>query len=118
MYIAEVLQYWTFTVHRSFVRLCFLFSSPYLSMTRLSGMSKVETDFKRVIMQGTVLGCLSYSFVASGVFFPLNSLSPWSRVNPALGIREDDVLNQGGLLAVKIVNDFGDHMLRFQQRKL
>lgn len=69
-------------------------------------------------MQDTDPGCLCYSFVASGVFSPLNSLSPGSRVNSALGSREDDVLNQGGLLAVKTVSDFGEHTLRFQQRKL
>lgn len=39
-------------------------------------------------------------------------------MNPALGSREADVLNQGGLLAVKVMSDFGDHTLGFQQRKL
>jgi len=87
-------------------------------MTTLFSTSEVETRFKRVIMQGTVPGCLCYSFFANGTFFPLNSLSPWSRVKPALGSREDDVLNQGGLLTVKIMSDFGDRTLRFQQRKL
>lgn len=117
MSTTEVLQYWTVTVHHNFAWLCFFFSSPYPIMTRLFSMSKAEI-FKRVILQGTIPDCLCYSFVASGVFFPMNSHSLWSRVNPALGSREADVLNQGGLLAVKVMSDFGDHMLGFHQRKL
>lgn len=68
---------WVATVHHSFVQLCSLLSSPYLSVTRLFGTSKVEAEFKGAMMQGRVLGCFVTLLLPECVFFfPLNSLSP------------------------------------------
>lgn len=72
---------WAATVHHSFVQLCSLLSSPYLSVTRLFGTSKVEAELKGAVTQGTVLGCFVTPLLAPEWFFHLNSLSPRSRLN-------------------------------------
>lgn len=61
---------------------------------------------------------VSHSLPVKKLFFPLGSLSAWRTVNPALESRDNHVLNQSKLLAVKIMSDFGDCTLRFQHRKL
>lgn len=121
MCTVAVLQYWAVSVHHSFAWLCCcFFSSTYTFLARIFGISKVETDFKRILVQGTICGCFCFSFIASEetFFFPLGSLSAWRTVNPALESRNNHVLNQSKLLAVKIMSDFGDRTLRFQHRKL